>query len=76
MKKLTLVGDVLTMLLPMLCVLALISVLSGCSAKVGSGIEASCDQWKYIYASRDDTSYTIDQIYLNNVKREAFCRGT
>jgi len=75
MKKLTLVGDTLTMLLPMLCVLALVSVLSGCSVKVGGGIEAACGQWDPIYASKVDSLETVEQIYMNNVKQEAFCDG-
>ena len=76
MKKRIDVAGLLTMLLPMLFVLALVSVLSGCSVRVGSGIEEACQQWDYIYASRVDSLDTVDQIYLNNVKREAFCDGT
>lgn len=63
----------LTTLLPMLCVLTLIVAMSGCAKKAGSGIEQACDTWDYIYASKYDTLGTVDQIFLNNVKREAFC---
>lgn len=66
----------LTTLLPMLCVFLLISVISGCATRVGSGIEAACSQWDYIYPSKYDTLGTTDQAFLNNVKREAFCDGT
>lgn len=69
------VPAILSTLLPMLAVLALVIVLSGCSPKAGSGIEAACGQWDVIYASRMDTLDTVGQIYTNNVKREAFCRG-
>lgn len=75
MKKQTDGLAMLTMLLPMLCVLALVIVLSGCQPKATGGIKAACSQWDIIYASRADTLDTVDQIYLNNVKREAFCDG-
>lgn len=75
MKKRTDGLAMLTMLLPMLCVLALVIVLSGCQRTDGFGIRAACSQWDIIYASRADTLDTVDQIYLNNVKREAFCNG-
>ena len=66
----------LTTLLPMLCVLTLIVVMSGCARKAGSEIERACDTWDYIYASKYDTLGTVNQIFLNNVKKEAFCDGT
>ena len=66
----------LTMLLPMLAVLTLMMLLAGCSPKAGIGIEAACSQWDIIQASRFDTYITVQDIYENNVKREAFCDGT
>lgn len=76
MKKQIDVPALLSMLLPMLALIALMFVMSGCSGKVGIGIDAACGQWTTITASRQDTQQTIDEIYLNNVKREAFCYGT
>lgn len=76
MKKQIDVVALLTMLLPMLAVLSLMLLLSGCSPKVGSGIEAACSQWDVIQASRYDTLITVQDILENNVKREAFCNGT
>lgn len=70
------VPALLTTLLPMLCVLILLVAMSGCARKAGIGIEAACEQWDYLYASRSDSLGTVGQIYVNNVKREAFCRGT
>jgi len=75
MKKQIDVLALLTTLLPMVCVLLLISAISGCATRVGSGIEQACGTWDYIYASRYDTLATVDQIFMNNIKREAFCDG-
>lgn len=69
------VRAVLTMLLPMLTVFLLMILLAGCSPKAGIGIEAACGQWDTLSASRFDTLITVEEIYKNNVKREAFCRG-
>jgi len=76
MKKQIDVPALLSMLLPMLALIALMFVMSGCSGRVRIGIDAACGQWSTITASRQDTQQTIDEIYLNNVKREAFCYGT
>lgn len=76
MKKPIDVLALLTMLLPMLAVLTLMMLLAGCSQKVGIGIEQACSQWDVIQASRYDTLITVQDIFENNVKREAFCDGT
>ena len=75
MKKPIDVQALLTMLLPMLAVLTLMMLLAGCQTKAGIGIEAACSQWEVIQASRFDTYITVQDIYENNVKREAFCDG-
>jgi hypothetical protein len=75
MKKPIDVLALLTMLLPMLAALILMMLLAGCSPKAGIGIEAACSQWQTIQASRFDTFITVQDIYENNVKREAFCDG-
>lgn len=75
MKRPIDVPAVLTMLLPMLAALGLMMLLGGCQTKAGIGIEAACSQWEVIKASRYDTLITVQDIYENNVKREAFCHG-
>ena len=65
----------LRMPLAMLTGLSLMISLSACGTKAGIGIEASCSQWDYLYASPVDSLETVRQIYANNVKREAFCDG-
>ena len=69
------VQALLTMLLPMLAVLTLMMLLAGCSPQAGIGIEQACSQWDVIQASRYDTLITVQDIFENNVKREAFCDG-
>lgn len=66
---------ILSTLLPMLAVLTLMTLLSGCTKRDGFGIEAACSQWQVIQASKFDTYITVQDIYENNVKREAFCDG-
>ena len=61
--------------LVMLLSLSLMISLSACGTKAGIGIEAACSQWDYLYASRVDSLNTVQQVYANNVKREAFCDG-
>lgn len=75
MKKQIDVLALLTTLLPMVSVFLLIIAMSGCGRRAGSGIEQACGTWDYIYASKYDTLGTVDQVFLNNVKREAFCDG-
>ena len=65
----------LSTLLPMVCVLVLISSISGCATRAGSGIEQACGQWDYLYASKYDSLGTVSQVFMNNTKREAFCDG-
>lgn len=75
MKKPIDVRALLTMLLPLLTVFLLMTLLAGCSGRVGIGIDAACGQWDTLSASRFDSMSTVAEIYQNNVKREAFCRG-
>lgn len=75
MKKQIDVKAILSMLLPLLVALTLMTLLGGCQRTSGIGIEAACSQWEVIPASRYDTLITVQDIYENNVKREAFCRG-
>lgn len=70
------VRAMLSMLLPLLVALILMTSLGGCQTRAGLGIEAACSQWQVIQASRYDTLITVQDIYENNVKREAFCDGT
>jgi len=70
------VRAMLSMLLPLLAALILMTSLGGCQRTSGIGIEAACSQWQVIQASRYDTLITVQDIYENNVKREAFCDGT
>ena len=69
------VRAIASMLLPLLLVLILMMLLGGCSPKAGLGIESACSQWDTLTASRFDTLTTVEQIYMNNVKKEAFCDG-
>lgn len=65
----------LRMPLVMLTALTLMISLSACGTKAGIGIEAACSQWDYLYAVPVDSLNTVQQVYTNNVKREAFCDG-
>lgn len=70
--------DVLSRLVKPLATLLVLSpmiLLSACGTKAGIGIEAACSQWDYLYASPVDSLNTVQQVYANNVKREAFCDG-
>ena len=58
-------------------VIALLATIAmvGCAGYKDAGIEATCQQWDYIYYSREDTVGTINQAFELNTRREAFCYG-
>ena len=58
-------------------ILSLIT-LSGCgiiNQYQDAGIEATCEQWDYVYASNFDTIDTVNQVFELNTRRNAYCKG-
>jgi len=60
--------------LPSKLTLALVSglLVASCSKTTGT-VETSCLVWRPISWSAKDTSQTIEEVKLNNVRRNAWC---